>query len=110
MDVTVTITGATPELLDALKNFLNSGVETLTKSAPSRKPATTKVVEAAPVEEVVEQGEAVTVEQVRAAVQTQAQAGKKDAIKALLKKYGADNVTSLDEQHFSEFLTKVKAL
>lgn len=50
-----------------------------------------------------------TVEAVRAATQKAAEAGKRDKIPALLKKYGASNVTSLPADKRADYLTDLEA-
>lgn len=53
---------------------------------------------------------AVTIEQVRAAVQAKAKDGKRELVKALLTEFEVENVTSLPQEKYSDFLTAVKAL
>lgn len=51
-----------------------------------------------------------TVEEIRAAVQVKSQAGKRDAIKPLLTKYGSPSVTLLDKKHYVSFMAEINAL
>lgn len=135
MNITITHTLA-PEILEFLKGF-NSRVlpvpETIAhvenvKELPSRRVKTEKqvtpvVIPAAVVAEEAEEAEAEesfaefsaeaethTVEEVRAAVQKASQNGKRDGAKALLTKFDAANVTSLDPAKFAAFLTELNAL
>jgi hypothetical protein len=110
MNITLTIT-ASDELMEVLKGFI--------KVSPAEKK--TKVEKIKPAEEAKEtpapaaaststSSEPVTIEKVRAAVQEKAQAGKRDAVKKLLSEFGADKVTSLQKEQYSDFLAKVEAL
>lgn len=55
-------------------------------------------------------GKSISLEKVREAVQKQSQAGKRDAIKALLQEFGAEKVTALQEDQYANFFEKVNAL
>jgi hypothetical protein len=54
--------------------------------------------------------EAVSIEQVRAAVVKKSQGGRKGEIVNLLSEFGVANVTGLSKDQYSEFLNKVEAL
>lgn len=52
----------------------------------------------------------ITVEDLRAIVRDKAQAGKREQIKAILTGMDSTSVTTLKEEQYADFLTKVKAL
>ncbi len=51
-----------------------------------------------------------TLEEVRAVAVTKSKAGHKEAIKALLQKFGAETVPTLSKDHYTEFVDAVNAL
>lgn len=52
----------------------------------------------------------VSIEQVRALVQTKAKNGHREAVKEILTEMGADNVSSLPADKYTEFFNRVNAL
>lgn len=54
--------------------------------------------------------EEITIESLRLLVQEKAKAGKRDEIKAILKKLGAASVTELDEEQYGAFKTQLCSL
>lgn len=54
--------------------------------------------------------EKISLETVRATVQTKAQSGKRDQVKNLLTKFGVARVTDLPSEKYSEFHKEVEAL
>lgn len=62
----------------------------------------------------VEQKEAIekviSIEKVRAVLAEKSQKGKQAGVKALIKKYGADKLTSLDPQCYKELLKEAEEL
>lgn len=77
-------------------------------------PEPEKVVEPEPVvppEPVaVPEGRIITIEELRMIVRDKAQAGKREAIKEVLTLLDATSVTTLKEEQYAEFLTKVETL
>lgn len=127
----ITINLASPEDVSNLVNTLSAlsnlfvtpqGAIVPAPTAPVKKEKATVKEIAAPIAPVPEAtvksvaensaSEPVTVslEDVREAVQTQAKAGKREAIKATLSSFGVANVTNLTADKYSEFLTAIKAL
>lgn len=100
MNITVIHT-ASPELLEAIRGLFG-GKAGISHKKP--EPAESKGESAAPTTS------AVTTEQVRSAVQGKAQAGKKDAVKALLATFNAGKVTDLATEKYADFLEKINAL
>jgi len=72
------------------------------KKPPAEKPA----VEEAPAEEAP----AITLEQLRAKMAAVSQAGKGPECKALLVKFGANNLTSVPAEKYSDLMAAVEAL
>ena len=111
MNITLTINADNGDqlltsLTDIAKALVGAGVKPSKKSeAAPTIPASANTTAA----EVTE-GENITVEQVRAVVQSASQAGKKDGIKATLKEFGIAKVTELKAEQYPEFLEKIKAL
>lgn len=122
--ITLSITaGSGKELLQIVKELAGEPSKILTAAQPSTngnghaKPEPAKPE--APVKQIdntpepkADNGEgkkALTVEQVRAAAQVKSKTHK-DAVKGLLTKYGAANLTALDAKHYDEFLNEVNAL
>jgi Rieske Fe-S protein len=66
-------------------------------------------VEEAPVEEVPEEKQP-TLEEVRAAMADKSRDGHREAVKAIITKYGANNLSSLDPMHYTAALKEVGAL
>lgn len=126
MAITVTFTGPTDEVLADMRAFIGgrpitaaAEPQTVIVSVPAEKPArgkkaTTETPAPAPVVEVsIEAADAktdITVERIRAAAQTQAEAGKRDGIKELLTSFSVANLTALKPEQYSDFLTKLEAL
>jgi len=51
-----------------------------------------------------------TIEEVRALMAEKSRAGNKDGVKAILKKYGADKLTSLDPVHYAKVIDEVREI
>ena len=66
-------------------------------------------VEEAPVEEVPEE-KLPTLEEVRAAMADKSRDGHREAVKAIITKYGANNLSSLDPMHYATALKEVGEL
>ena len=66
-------------------------------------------VEEAPVEEVPEEKQP-TLEEVRAAMADKSRDGHREAVKAIITKYGANNLSSLDPMHYAAALKEVGEL
>lgn len=52
----------------------------------------------------------VTIEQIRALVKAKTDAGKREECKALIKEFGAANVTTLKAEHYSDFFTRLNTI
>lgn len=105
MDINVNVKfSGSPDFLAALQGFLKGGAPaingTTVKNIPKKKDETT---------EPAEDG-AITVEALRDAVTKKAQAGKKAQIKKLLKEFGTDSVSNLEEAKYADFLEKLETL
>ena len=120
---------ASPELLEAIKTIFGAiGRKEVSKQdialtsakrqikASSEKNTTkeeiTPAAEQAP-EETIEEtvsDEPISIETVRAAVQTKAQSGKRDQVKSLLTKFDVARVTDLPEAKYAKFYEEVNAL
>ena len=50
------------------------------------------------------------IEEVRALMAEKSRGGNKDGVKAILKKYGAEKLTSLDPVHYAQVLNEVREL
>jgi hypothetical protein len=125
MEVKVTI-GFNQETLSLIESFVSSfGGATKTKKttvatngAATNGAASNGTAKAEPVKEEEPKQTAensvtdkdITIEQVRAAVQTKAQAGNRDKIKSLLAEFNVAKVTELQPTDYSPFLEKVNAL
>ena len=113
------IIDATPELKELLRALVGGGSA---KAAPvepttTKKPKTTKVADAAPVEEpeaaddfTAEEQAAISIEEIRELVTAKSQSGKRQEIKKLLKEFGAENVSTLEKQHYVAFNARVAEL
>jgi len=63
----------------------------------------------APVEEVPEE-KPITLEEVRSAMADKSRDGHREAVKAIITKYGANNLSSLDPKHYAAALKEVGEL
>lgn len=52
----------------------------------------------------------ITIEEVRALMAEKSRGGNKEGVKAILKKYGAEKLTSLDQVHYAQVLDEVREL
>jgi hypothetical protein len=114
-ELKVTI-GASPELqavLDQIVGKLSTSTDAPVAKLKSTKgkaaPVVTEDSQPAAVVET-ETLQDVTIEMVRAEVNTQKEAGKREKIKALLTEFETDKVTSLDPKKYAPFLQKLKTL
>lgn len=113
MNITVTHTLA-PEILSLLEKFSqnHNGGSAATapvkeiKAAKTTKPEATSAASAAPTTDKVQP----TLERLREATKVKKEEGKSDAIKALLKTFGVESVSTLPEDKYADFLTEVNAL
>ncbi len=88
-----------------------------TKKIAKAKPASEPVNDESEVEEVSEKtpDEAIvqkqtTLEEVRAAMADKSRDGHREAVKAIITKYGANNLSSLDPKHYAVALSEVGEL
>ena len=129
MNITVTHT-LHPDVLSLFKSLLGNVPSGVPVSAPVKEETTAKkgskasapaatatepaaettVTASAATEETTDKKPAVTAEQLRELVGQKSKAGKRDALKALLSVFGAENVTTLAADHYDAFYEKVKAL
>jgi len=77
---------------------------------PVTKPASNKAIAAHAQNTPKEEDEETTIEEVRAAVKKQTDAGKRDEVKALLTEYGAGKLSELDPVNFTAFVEKINEL
>lgn len=102
--------------LSAALDRLNAEASSISETPVEEKPAkkSKPVTVAAVVESPAPEAEAPTVEytlqQVRAKMAELTQAGKQAGVKALLKKYGAANLTGLDPTHYAAAMAEAEAL
>lgn len=129
MEVKVTI-GFNQETLSLLESFVSSfgGAAKAKKTTVASNGAASKDISTGEAAKMLNEGfkpdwskpkqtvensvtdKDVTIEQVRAAVQTKAQAGNRDKIKSLLAEFNVAKVTELQPTDYSQFLEKVNAL
>lgn len=85
--------------------------KTLAPEAPAEAVTSAPVADA-PAEPIAPASSngAVTIEQVRAAVQAKAQEGKREQVKALLAEFEVENVTKMHVAKYAHFLERVNAL
>ena len=81
---------------------------TKTKPVPKSVNDEPEVEEEAPVETPEEK--AITLEEVRAAMADKSRDGHREAVKAIITKYGANNLSSLDPKHYAAALKEVGEL
>lgn len=113
MNITITLQ-ANERLLNALETIANALAKN--NAAPvqseTKAPAGLSIVKEEQPEASIAtpDDETYDMAKVRAIAAEVSQAGKKDAIKGLLKQMNVTRVTDLKETQFSEFVTRVKAL
>ena len=108
IQVTVTHTLA-PEVLELFKGLFKEQPAKVKRENPLKNSDSQPAPAVPATPQSSEATEEVTIEQVRAAVQEKSQAGKRDAVKALLTKFGAANVTTLKKDQYADFLTQLNA-
>lgn len=121
MNITVNVNlTASPEFLAVLQQIANGFVVIPTGVATNGNGKAHKS-EPAPVREAAKEQSSRTetatatltdikIEDIRATVQAKSQGGKRDEVKALLKKFETDSVTNLAKEKYADFLNAVKAL
>ena len=77
------------------------------KEVEQPKKKTKEKKSAEPKQEAVPEQKQPTLEEVRAAMAEKNREGHREAIKAILQKYGANKLTSLDSKHYVEVLKEV---
>ena len=112
------------ESIETLVHAMESNEPNLENEEPTKKKSKTKakveepenkeleVGEAtieAPVEEATEEKQP-TLEEVRAAMADKSRDGHREAVKAIITKYGANNLSSLDPKHYAAALKEVGEL
>jgi hypothetical protein len=75
----------------------------------TKEPEVEKATIEAPIEEVPEEKQP-TLEEVRAAMADKSRDGHREAVKAIITKYGANNLSSLDPKHYAAALKEVGEL
>ena len=107
------------ESIETLVRAMEANEVVPTNEEPTKKKSKTKAkveesepeVEEAEVAEVEEPEEKQpTLEEVRAAMADKSRDGHREAVKAIITKYGANNLSSLDPKHFSTALKEVGEL
>lgn len=120
MDIKITF-DATPAFLEVFQGLIKAlnaqpAVNGSGKKQPAAAPAaelketTTQTGETQMVVTAADEKAKLTQEQVRAVVQRQSKAGKRDEVKKLLGEFGADKLPDLKESQYADFLTKLEAL
>ena len=74
---------------------------------PEAEASTEEVAEAKAVEEKAPEENEPTLEEVRAAMADKSRDGHREAVKAIITKYGANNLSSLDPKHYRAALKEV---
>jgi len=80
-----------------------------TKKRTKTKPAPEPVNDEPEVEETPEE-KPITLEEIRAAMADKSRDGHREAVKAIITKYGANNLSSLDPKHYADALKEVGEL
>jgi len=93
--------------IESLVDALNANLPEVSEGAPS-KPKKTKGQKQVNLKQNNEpEQKQPTLEEVRAAMAEKNREGYRDAIKAILNKYGANKLTALDTKHYTEVLKEV---
>lgn len=106
MTTQLTLTGTPQELADVLE-FLNGKSSKAEKASEPAKGKGKIVQQTLPLED---ENEEITVDALRLIVQEKAKAGKRDAVKKILKDYGAASVTELDESDYADVKAAIEKL
>jgi hypothetical protein len=108
------------ESIETLVHAMESNEPNLENEEPTKKKSKAKAkveepetkepeVGEAPVEETPEE-KPITLEEVRAAMADKSRDGHREAVKAIITKYGANNLSSLDPKHYAAALKEVGEL
>ena len=108
------------ESIETLVHAMESNEPNLENEEPTKKKSKAKAkveepetkepeVGEAPVEEAPEE-KPITLEEVRAAMADKSRDGHREAVKAIITKYGANNLSSLDSKHYAAALKEVGEL
>lgn len=108
------------ESIETLVHAMESNEPNLENEEPTKKKSKAKAkveepetkepeVGEAPVEEAPEE-KPITLEEVRAAMADKSRDGHREAVKAIITKYGANNLSSLDPMHYAAALKEVGEL
>lgn len=108
------------ESIETLVHAMESNEPNLENEEPTKKKSKAKAkveepetkepeVGEAPVEEAPEE-KPITLEEVRAAMADKSRDGYREAVKAIITKYGANNLSSLDPKHYAAALKEVGEL
>jgi hypothetical protein len=119
MQFTLTITGQSElELAGLLSKFGTSQplvvaetpgtIEQVETAAPVAKKSKTPKVDVAPV--VAPAKTELTIVEVRAAASSKSMNGQREQVKALITKYGYENLAAIDPKDFDAFINDVNAL
>lgn len=108
------------ESIETLVNAMESNEPNLENEEPTKKKSKAKAkveepetkepeVGEVPVEEAPEE-KPITLEEVRAAMADKSRDGHREAVKAIITKYGANNLSSLDPKQYAAALKEVGEL
>lgn len=108
------------ESIETLVHAMESNEPSLENEEPTKKKSKAKAkveepetkepeVGEAPVEEAPEE-KPITLEEVRAVMADKSRDGHREAVKAIITKYGANNLSSLDPKHYAAALKEVGEL
>ena len=100
------------ESIETLVRAMEANEAAPTNEEPTKKKSKAKAKTEEPepeVEEVPEEKQP-TLEEVRAAMADKSRDGHREAVKAIITKYGANNLSSLDPKHYAAALKEVGEL
>jgi translation elongation factor EF-Tu-like GTPase len=100
------------ESIETLVRAMESNETVPANEEPVKKKskAKAKVEEAEPEVEEAPEEKQPTLEEVRAAMADKSRDGHREAVKAIITKYGANNLSSLDPKHYAAALKEVGEL
>jgi signal recognition particle subunit SEC65 len=94
----------------ALANSLNKLALSISDEASTANPESNTSVNEVNITNTYQIEKTPTIEEVRAQMAERSRGGNKEGVKSILKKYGADKLTSLDPIHYAQVLDEVREL
>ena len=101
------------ESIETLVHAMESNEPNLENEEPTKKKSKveeSETIEPEPEVEEVPEEKQPTLEEVRAAMADKSRDGHREAVKAIITKYGANNLSSLDPKHYAAALKEVGEL